>query len=118
MDRLLRTGLLVTKPSQNTCKHKAKLFGLERAHLSNCSDVRICRDALYDKRTRLEERNFDRDFESRSSKAGGVWNDGDQRAIRVSEVHADYQGRSYFLRHPEIEEPDLSPAWGHSPASN
>jgi hypothetical protein len=28
------------------------------------------------------------------------------------------QGRSDFLSYPEIEEPDISPEWGHSPASN
>jgi hypothetical protein len=82
----------VTKPSQNTCKHKAELFGLKRAQLSNCSDVRICGDALYYKGTRLKERNVDRDLENRSSKAGRVRNDGDQRAVRVSEGRANQPG--------------------------
>src|ERR1035438_6024249 len=88
-------------------EYQAELIRLEHPQFSYGSHVRIRGHALYHERTRLQERDADWNLELGAAKAGRMRNNSDQRAICIRESYADYQGRTDFLRHPEIKKPGV-----------
>jgi len=68
------------------------------------------RYTLDEKSAGLQKGNGYGYFEGRTAQAGGVRNDGNECPVLVSKRPADYQGRTGFPRHAEIDQPDLTAA--------
>ena len=70
---------------------------------------------LDEKSTGLQKGNRYCYFEGRTAQAGGVRNNSNECAVLVSKGSADYQGGTGFPRQAEIDQPDLTAAWGVGP---
>lgn len=80
---------IMSQPTQEAGKYEIELIWLQSSELSNGSDVRIGGNALSEERSRSQETDLDGDFVRRAAEAGCVGNDGHQRPIDISVLHAN-----------------------------